>query len=351
MSLKVFTISQCEEWDKAVRSFSQYDVYWLSGYVKAFQLHGDGEPFLFYYDDGKIRGINVVMKRDIADDERFKGKIERNNWFDFSTPYGYGGWLIEGLSEKENLFKCYIEWCLDNNIVSEFVRFHPVLHNYTKVTDVYDIVELGKTISIDLTSPECIWENFTSKNRNMIRKALKSGVTIYNGRYPEIYSKFQEIYNQTMDNDHADAYYYFRDDFYTSIMNDLSNEGQVFFAEKDGTIIAVSIILAANGKLNYHLSGSVKEYQNLAPTNLLLYKAALWGYVNGCTSFHLGGGVGGKDDSLYSFKSAFYRKEPCCFCIGRKIYNNQAYKYLLNLRNIDSQNSISYFPLYRAKEV
>ena len=94
--LSVYTLEKKEEWDTIVRSFVDYDIYYLSGYVKAFQLHGDGEPLLFYYKDASIRGINVVMKRDIAKFEAFAGKLKEENYFDFSTPYGYGGWLVEG---------------------------------------------------------------------------------------------------------------------------------------------------------------------------------------------------------------------------------------------------------------
>ena len=43
MSLYTYTIEQAEEWDKVVRSFVPHDVYYLPGYAKAFQLHGDGE--------------------------------------------------------------------------------------------------------------------------------------------------------------------------------------------------------------------------------------------------------------------------------------------------------------------
>ena len=49
MALRVLTLAQNEEWDNIVRTFRDYDIYWLSGYVKAFQIHGDGEPFLFFY--------------------------------------------------------------------------------------------------------------------------------------------------------------------------------------------------------------------------------------------------------------------------------------------------------------
>ena len=51
--LTVYGLEQSEQWDAIVRSFREYDVYWLSGYVKAFQIHGDGEPLLFFYEDGK----------------------------------------------------------------------------------------------------------------------------------------------------------------------------------------------------------------------------------------------------------------------------------------------------------
>ena len=118
-----------EKWDSIVRSFKDYDVYWLSGYVKAFKIHGDGEPLLFYYDSNGTRGINVAMKRDVADDDRFYGSIEKDRFFDFSSVYGYGGWLIEG-TETNGLFDEYTEWINGNGIISEFVRFHPMLKNH-----------------------------------------------------------------------------------------------------------------------------------------------------------------------------------------------------------------------------
>ena len=74
--LTVYTLEQAEEWDRTVRSFREFDTYWLSGYVKAFQIHGDGEPLLFCYEGKEgTRGINVVMKRDIAKDAAFAGSV------------------------------------------------------------------------------------------------------------------------------------------------------------------------------------------------------------------------------------------------------------------------------------
>lgn len=345
MSLQIFTLEETEQWDTVVRSFSNYDTYWLSGYVKAFKIHGDGEPLLFYYEDEKTRGINVVMKRDVAEDARFSDYIDRGVYWDFATPYGYGGWLIEG-ADTDDLFLQYENWCAGHGIISEFVRFHPVIENQAPCMNHYEVIPLGNTIVMDLSSPEVIWENITSKNRNMIRKAQKNGIKIYNGRYPEIYDSFRTIYNATMDKDHAEAYYYFSEMFYESLLDDLPQNAQVFYAVYEGRVIAASIMLTANGRMNYHLSGSVREYANLAPTNLLLYEAALWGSANGCKTLYLGGGVGSGEDGLYKFKKSFYRRDDVKrFYIGKKIYDQEKYDQLVQMR--EPTNS-GFFPAYRA---
>ena len=342
--LKVFTLGQSEQWDIIVRSFNEFDVYWLSGYVKAFRIHGDGDPLLFYYEDDDSRGINVVMKRDIADDPHFVEKIEKGQYFDFATPYGYGGWIVEG-GDTEGLFNAYNSWLKENAIISEFVRFHPMLQNQMKCTGFYDVIQLGEVVHMELNSPEEIWSNIISKNRNMIRKAIKNGVVIYNGRFPEIYERFQTIYNATMDKDSADEYYYFEKEFYKSVLEDLPYNAQVFWGEKDGQIIVASIMLAVNGRINYHLSGSVRKFSSLAPTNLLLYNAALWGCANGYKTLYLGGGVGSGEDGLFKFKRAFYRGDLNHFYIGKKIYNHDMYDELVKKRGRISDR---FFPLYRA---
>lgn len=274
----------------------------------------------------------------------FRGKIETNRYFDFATPYGYGGWIIEG-EEVEELFDSYKIWIRNNGIISEFVRFHPIIKNYRECMTFYDIVQLGEVVHMDLSSPEIIWDNIISKNRNMVRKASKNGICIFNGRYPEIYRQFQNIYNKTMDKDNADSYYYFGSDFYNSIMNDLSYNSQVFWAELDGKVIAASIMLFANGRINYHLSGSLREYYSLAPTNLLLYETAMWGYANGFKTLYLGGGVGSGEDNLFKFKRSFYKGNLNRFHIGKQIYDLETYKMLTSLKQ--NVRNPGYFPEYR----
>ena len=343
--LTVYGIEQSEKWDEIVRSFIGHDVYWLSGYVKAFQIHGDGEPMLLYYEGNGTRGINVVMKRDIAQDKHFENTLPQGQYYDFASPYGYGGWIIEGQDVSE-LDAEYQKYCKQNSIVSEFVRFHPMLQNQIAVESIYEVIPLGETVAMELQPEECIWENIISKNRNVIRKAQKNGVTIQHDLSKELLETFRGIYNATMDKDDAESYYYFGEKFYDSILTDLKDNAQLFYATLEDKIIAVAIMIFANGRMNYHLSGSVREYSSLAPSNLMLFEAAKWGSSQGFKTFYLGGGVGSGEDSLFKFKKAFFRGELHRFHIGRKIMIPDVYNILVEMRT-DLPES-GFFPKYRA---
>ena len=342
--IQLFNLSQSEEWDATVRSFSEYDIYYLSGYVKAFHIHGDGDPHLLYYVGDGLKAIYVFMKRKTA--------IE--GYYDSVTPYGYGGVLFEGNASGENLKKFWQEYqskMEEECIVDNFVRYHPVLANAVPMKTVSTVIDLGKTVAFDLASEDVIWNNIISKNRNMIRKAEKNGIEIRHGKDLELFKDFKRIYNATMEKDHAEEYYFFGDAFYESIHRDLYDNYEMFYAVLDGQIVAMSIMLFANKQMHYHLSGSMIEYRNLAPSNLLLYKAALWGCEQGYKTFHLGGGVGSGEDNLYKFKAAFNRNSDYQFSIGKEIFDQEKYDELVEQRaSSDStfDRESKFFPLYRS---
>ena len=342
--IQILKLSEARLWDEKVKSFAKYDVYYLSGYVKAFQIHGDGAPQLFYYETEELRAIYVYMKRDTA--------IE--GYYDSVTPYGYGGVLFEGDVSEVNLqafWKEYVAKMREEGIVDNFIRYHPVLANAIHMKTISTVIDLGKTIAFDLSSEEVIWNNIISKNRNMIRKAEKNGIEIRHGKDLELFKDFKRIYNATMEKDNAEEYYFFEDAFYESIHNDLRDNYEMFYAVLNGDIIAMSIMLFANGQMHYHLSGSMLEYRNLAPSNLLLYKAAIWGCYQGYKTFHLGGGVGSGEDNLYKFKAAFNRNSDYQFSIGKEIFDQGKYDELVSLRarqDSEFNKESNYFPLYRS---
>ena len=311
--LTVYTMEQREAWDAVVRSFQRYDVYYLSGYVKAFQLHGDGTPLLLCYSAGPLRGMNVVMKRDIASDSRFRESIRPGECF-----------------------------------VSEFVRFHPILGNASGINqDTYEITPLGNTVAIELDSEDGLWERFSSKNRGHIRKAIKSGVTVDYSCGEAAFDTFMAIYGSTMQRDEAVDYYYFDKPFYDSIREDLRDHALLFTARLEEQPIAAAIMLFADKCMNYHLSGQLFEYRKYAGTSLILYEAANWGCRNGYSTLHLGGGVGAQPGPLYEYKKSFNDKgEDYHFHIGKKVFMQDAYEDLCRKRGLENTDQ-GFFPAYR----
>ena len=107
-----------------------------------------------------------------------------------------------------------------------------------------------------------------------------------------------------------------------------------------------------NGRMHYHLSGSVMEFRNLNATNLILYEAAKYGAQHGYKLLHLGGGVGSGEDPLYKFKKAFNKNGDIGFSISKDCFDEDKYSYLIELRKKNDptfDSSTSFFPAYRVK--
>ena len=134
-----------------------------------------------------------------------------------------------------------------------------------------------------------------------------------------------------MQNNHAEDYYYFQDDYFKYLIENLPENILFGYALYEGKPVSASIFLYNSKYMHYHLSGTLPEYRSLGATNLLLTKTAYWAAEHGIKKFHLGGGVG-IDDSLLSFKKHFNRNGLLDFCIGRNIFDKQRFDELVELR-------------------
>lgn len=144
-----------------VTGFSLWCLLPLSGYVKAFQIHGDGEPQLLFYETADLKAIGVSIWNDTT--------ISRSMMYIFHmVAYSLKKYNIENLM----LFDTYVCKMKELNIVINFVRYHPVLANALLMEEVRGDRSWKTVVALDLTSPEVIWANI-SKNRNVIRKAEK----------------------------------------------------------------------------------------------------------------------------------------------------------------------------------
>jgi lipid II:glycine glycyltransferase (peptidoglycan interpeptide bridge formation enzyme) len=214
---------------------------------------------------------------------------------------------------------------------------------------VYEVARLGKTVNLDLRSPEQILGNMDRRKRQQVLRALEAGVRVYWGLDENLPEPFMEMYNRTMDKNNAKSYYYFEKAFFESLVTGLKTHTMFFYARVEGAIAAMCIVFYYNGIMNGLLLSSNEIGRELVPVNLMIYEAALWGAANGYTDLHIGSGVGGKNDSLYVFKKKFNKHSDHDFIIGKKIFDKSAYQELITMRESEGTTELDhgYFPEYR----
>lgn len=332
--MDVIEISEKEKWNDVVNGYDGRDIYYYHAYANICQSSGNNRTVLFSFQGRHSAMCYPVIIQDVADAAVFAGSIPRRRYLDMETPYGYGGPLCRGdvgqdLAEfKEEL----AGWCRKEGIVSQFVRFHPLLENGKQTADFFDrTAYMHHTVVMDTSSEDMIIRNMSSKNRNMVRKAEKNGVEIQLDEGLKRLDEFRYIYEQTMDAHKADGFYYFPDGYYDCMKDGFLDHTVLFHAIYQNQPVSSAIFFYNETYMHYHLSGTLGAFKHLASMNLLLFEAAKFAAGKGIKKLHLGGGIT-ENDSLYGFKKQFNRNGELDFGIGRTIFLPEQYEELLEVR-------------------
>jgi Acetyltransferase (GNAT) domain len=308
------------EWDELLAKLGCADAYLLRAYVEASCVLDPGEPVLLEHD-------GVVMACIVR-------AIPGTDAYDVITPYGYGGPVGKG-----DFHGAYERWCAGRTIVSTFVRFHPLYENHRDAPYAsFASATVGWPLEGDLLA------GMHGKHRNVVRKAQREGVAVDVTAAPEDLSAFVALYEQTMERQEAAGYYFFPP-AYWELLTALEGNLVRFDSLADGEVVASALCLRGDRWLHYHLGATANSARDLGASNLLLYTAALWGQTQGLEEFHLGGGAGAKEDSLYAFKQRFSPNGRREFWVGKLVHDEEAYRRLSGGVDIDVAG---FFPAYRA---
>lgn len=326
------------------------DIYFKVEYGKLYEEIENGKLEIFEYnsDIGSIR--NMFIKREIPIE------VDGAKYYDIITPYGYGGPIIVSYNDKlkkDELVKGYYDefkdYCLKNNIVAEFIRFHPINNNARDFEKVYDVEFVRKTVGTNIKDYEDpIQSEFKKGCRKEIRRAAKNGVKYKIQKSPDNLDTFKGIYYQTMDRNNANEYYYFDDKYFDSILKNLKEELLITELVFEDKIIASEMYFVSDGLIHAHLLGILDEYLYLSAGCMLEYATVLWGKENGYDYIHHGGGrTSDEDDTLFKYKKKFGKNTEFDFYVGKKIWNKNIYYKLCKANNVDP--NIDFFPAYRIK--
>ena len=334
------------------------DAYYTAEYASVFSDVEDGLGYAYLVEDPRANQILYpFVRRDLTKLEHIGP--EGQGLFDIVTPYGYGGPAYVGddcrRDEMMSGFRrSFSHYCSREGIVSEFVRYHPLIRNYLCELGNVDIAVIRTTIVMRPASDEeIIMSQLPSKTRNMVRRAVNAGVTVRFTLSPddEELRTFTRLYSETMNRRHAEKYYLFPAAMIKQMFESMSGSIALFTAHAiDGSPVSSAIILHGGSFIHYHLSGSDPARMPPGTNNLLLVKAAAWGASVGATEFHLGGGYS-EGDSLFKFKASM-SSERGEFAIGRVIHDPVNYRRLAKVAadrpGPTNASAEGFFPAYRA---
>ncbi|NLC40357.1 MAG: GNAT family N-acetyltransferase [Clostridiaceae bacterium] len=315
---------------------------------------GRFHEFDFKNDAGSIRHQFIIRPIELAAVTAGKTDPAPQLFYDLTTPYGYGGPLIMEVKpgRKQELLDGFAEafagFCKEENIVSEFVRFHILAGNAEDFSSMYETELFNHTVGINLADyDDPFQDEFAKSARKVVRRCLRDGMTWEIEENPDTLEDFAEIYYQTMDRNEAADRYYFDADYFAAFIETMPEavlKCRVLYEDKT---IAMGFFLRSADVLHIHLSGTLSEYLHLSPAYVLRYGLTQWGREQGYKLIHTGGGISGDpEDSLYLFKKRFSRNTEFDFYIGRKVWNEEVYHELVELSGTAESG---FFPQYRAE--
>lgn len=319
------------------------DIYYQDAYASLYESK-DGELFNFVFQEAEHKVIFRSIKRKIT---QVAGVAVEEELYDLETPYGYGGPLTNCYDSKflSAAFSAYKAECIKQNIVCEFIRFHPFnqLAEHEQYFDFFCQERQVVIVDLRLTQPER-WSKYSKTTRNIIRKTQK---VLARHQADDTMDDFLSMYQQTMDKNKAADFYYFDRAYFEQLSAILGVE--LLTVKLADEHVSMGFFMQTGELAHYHLSANNSELLRENGNYALLDFAFERAQQNGCKWMMLGGGrTSASDDSLFKFKTKFSDHIKPFYIAGldfmpeKRAWLNQQWLS----RNRD--NPLKLFQLYRA---
>lgn len=335
-----------KKWKRCLAK-TKYEFYQLPKFAQLEANLIGGKPIAWYGEFEEQWILIPLVKRRIPESIT-NGK----EYYDLISPYGYPGIVLSnGISDLQlsTLLFRFRKDAKKETCISTFIRLNPISNSrlINEDEEMHQIIH-SRIVSLDMKYPfEDQRMKYSSNHRRNIKKLLKSGFYLEWNNWDELES-FIEIYNETMQREEADDYYFFPKAYYHSL-KEIVGEGNidlVLAKNPKDEAIAGGLYCKNENIVQYHLGGTKGEYLRKAPSKLL-FDGVINRYSEEVNYFNLGGGVGSEQDSLFRFKEGFgkeYKKFSTLRIVNdRQRYNNLCQEYSKE----ELYNLSGYFPLYR----
>ncbi|MFC5531551.1 GNAT family N-acetyltransferase [Cohnella yongneupensis] len=350
-SVHVVDYDSREEWSEYIRIVGDKDIFYAPEYGHLYEKRGEGKACLFVYRNNGAMVCYPFLIRRIDFPQGLGELAPEGEWFDITTSYGYGGPLcnLAAGEDKDSLIakfeRRFGEFCRERRILTEFVRFHPLLDNHRNYPGVKP-TNIRSTICVDLRVPEAaLTSHYCSDHRRALRKINEHPVSFRQVDPLDRVDVFLRLYRETMGGLQANDYYYFNEEFCLESCRLLGDQVAMFEVLYEDEPICSATVWLHKPYMHGFLLGWDKQYKKLNPTKYLIHNIALWGLRNGYDFLHLGGGYAGNDDPLYHFKKGFGSNNEYDYYVGKKVHFPEIYDRMKE--RLANQAFDDFFPIYR----
>ncbi len=264
---------------------------------------------------------------------------------DAVSPYGYGGPFLAGEVDPVVIGTALQDALEEQGFVSAFIRLS-LDSPLRSISARSDVVEYNDNVLVGLHRSEAqVWQDYEHKVRKNVKKAQRAGCTVVREERPD-WTRFAEVYTQTMIRRGAAAWYRFDEKFFRALAERLPGSFSVFSVlDMHGTAVSVELVLQSDSYLYSFLGGTLGEAFLMAPNDLLKHEVVRYGIETGRLGYVLGGGVE-RGDGIFRYKRAFDPAGVVPFRAMRVISDSVAYERLTCSRPDAGQD---FFPAYRAE--
>ncbi len=328
MNFQALTLNDADAWKNILSKVELYDMYHTPAYHST---DNSGEPRLLVFEENnKVMALPLIIRN-----------IPETNLKDATSVYGYAGWIRSSNTYFPEVNEVMKDYFIKENIISAFSRLHPLIPDSDQFS-IGNVVTVQNTTAIDLTlTPEQQFNFYSESVRRSIKKSEKRNLNVRMAKTMDDLNTFIHIYKASMSRLKANLFYYFSEEYFEKIWKNSDFNCYIFIADMENQAVGAGMFTECNNIMQYHLGGVDPEYIHLSPLKNIIDKARLHANERGLNILHLGGGHGGHDDSLYTFKSRMttlrFHFKVWKWIVNQKYYDELSY----------NKGDSDYFPLYR----
>lgn len=298
----------------ATISTSNAGIFYTPEYCGLHRGEGSSPAMLLYQDDLGVT-FDVTALKDVASLPFYESVAGQFAYrpIDLANPIYNGPIVVSKGADHPELLRRYRkaldQFCADNHVVTEFVRFHPLYEYSDTLSQVEELIPVSDILYVDLRQGyEAARKQYRKGHKWAAQKAARDGASwsIVEPTDDHL-ATFTRLYEWTQQRNGTRSMYVQKPPFFRSMFDVLKGRALLAESYAHGDVVSSSIFLDDKTCVWYQYSGSDLDLLGTNAHTYLMDRMVDWAASKGISYLVLGGGGDPRDpaDRIAKFKRGF----------------------------------------------